>query len=92
MAETHELAVMCDTFHPLKLTKLAKALDDGQYAYSWYTGDGVPASCDADRLARPRTSRALSRGDRGSGVAGTAPRAVLDSSSVRLTSVAAIAS
>ena len=30
----HELAVLCDTFHPLKLTKLAKALDDGQYAYS----------------------------------------------------------
>ena len=23
--ETHELAVMCDTFHPLRLTKLAKA-------------------------------------------------------------------
>jgi homogentisate 1,2-dioxygenase len=34
--ETHELAVMCDTFHPLKLTKLAKDLDDGKYAYSWY--------------------------------------------------------
>jgi homogentisate 1,2-dioxygenase len=26
---------MCDTFHPLRLTKLAKELDDGQYAYSW---------------------------------------------------------
>ncbi|MHB8469455.1 MAG: homogentisate 1,2-dioxygenase [Gaiellaceae bacterium] len=34
--ETHELAVMCDTFNPLKLTKLAKDLDDGRYAYSWY--------------------------------------------------------
>ena len=34
--ETHELAVMCDTFHPLKLTKFAKDLDDGKYAYSWY--------------------------------------------------------
>ena len=29
MTETHELAVMCDTFHPLKLSKLAKELDDG---------------------------------------------------------------
>jgi homogentisate 1,2-dioxygenase len=36
MSETHELAVMCDTFHPLKLTKTAKGLDDGKYAYSWY--------------------------------------------------------
>jgi homogentisate 1,2-dioxygenase len=26
---------MCDTFHPLRLTKLAKELDDGKYAYSW---------------------------------------------------------
>jgi homogentisate 1,2-dioxygenase len=35
LTETHELAVMCDTFHPLRLTKLAKELDDGKYAYSW---------------------------------------------------------
>jgi homogentisate 1,2-dioxygenase len=34
--ETHELAVMCDTFHPLRLTRFAKELDDGKYAYSWY--------------------------------------------------------
>jgi hypothetical protein len=27
---------MCDTFHPLRLTKLAKELDDPAYAYSWY--------------------------------------------------------
>ena len=27
---------MCDTFHPLRLTKLAKDLDDGKYALSWY--------------------------------------------------------
>jgi homogentisate 1,2-dioxygenase len=48
MTETHELAVMCDTFNPLKLSKLAKDLDDGQYAYSWYTEDGVPGTYDAD--------------------------------------------
>src|SRR4026207_728307 len=44
--ETHELAVMCDTFHPLKLTKLAKDLDDGKYAYSWY--ETPDQSADAD--------------------------------------------
>jgi homogentisate 1,2-dioxygenase len=32
---TNELAVMCDTFRPLKLTPLAKRLDDGKYALSW---------------------------------------------------------
>jgi homogentisate 1,2-dioxygenase len=39
--ETAELAVMCDTFHPLRLTTLARELDDGKYALSWYeTGEG----------------------------------------------------
>jgi homogentisate 1,2-dioxygenase len=36
MVETQELAVMCDTFHPLRLTTLARELDDQEYAYSWY--------------------------------------------------------
>ncbi len=45
MTETHELAVMCDTFHPLKLTKLAKDLDDGKYWKSW-SEDPAPASAD----------------------------------------------
>jgi hypothetical protein len=27
--------VMCDTFRPLRLTPLAKQLDDGKYALSW---------------------------------------------------------
>jgi len=35
--ETNELAVMCDTFRPLRLTTLARDLDDPSYAYSWYT-------------------------------------------------------
>jgi hypothetical protein len=26
---------MCDTFHPLRLTALARGLDDGKYMYSW---------------------------------------------------------
>ena len=49
MTETHELAVMCDTFHPLRLTKLAKELDDGKYAYSWYEEPGYAVkAADAD--------------------------------------------
>jgi homogentisate 1,2-dioxygenase len=32
---TGELAVMCDTFRPLRLTPLAAGIDDGQYALSW---------------------------------------------------------
>src|SRR5207253_219098 len=36
MHETTELAVMCDTFFPLKLSTFARDLDDGRYAYSWY--------------------------------------------------------
>ncbi len=36
VTETAELAVMCDTFHPLRLTTFARDLDDGRYAYSWY--------------------------------------------------------
>jgi hypothetical protein len=38
---------MCDTFHPLRLTKLAKKLDDGQYAYSWLE-ERTPAAGSAD--------------------------------------------
>jgi homogentisate 1,2-dioxygenase len=33
---TEELAVMCDTFRPLKLTTLSRDLDDPAYAFSWY--------------------------------------------------------
>jgi homogentisate 1,2-dioxygenase len=32
---TGELAVMCDTFRPLRLTSLSARIDDGQYALSW---------------------------------------------------------
>jgi len=34
---TDELAVMCDTFKPLKLTRLARELDNPAYALSWHT-------------------------------------------------------
>ena len=35
MTETHEYAVMCDTFNPLRLTTLAADTDDGKYMFSW---------------------------------------------------------
>lgn len=34
-AQTDELAVMIDTFHPLQVTQAAAALEDKDYAYSW---------------------------------------------------------
>jgi hypothetical protein len=52
MHETTELAVMCDTFHPLKLSRFAKDLDDGKYAYSWHENApdvaGAEAAVDGD--------------------------------------------
>ena len=59
--ETHELAGMCDTFYPLKLTKFAKKLDGGKYAYSWYENaqDGSAAedaSVDGDASGAGLTS------------------------------------
>jgi homogentisate 1,2-dioxygenase len=41
---TDELAVMCDTFRPLRLTTLARELDDPSYALSWYTPAEVAAT------------------------------------------------
>jgi homogentisate 1,2-dioxygenase len=35
VTRTDELAVMCDTFRPLKLTSLSRELDDPTYAFSW---------------------------------------------------------
>lgn len=37
--ETHELAVMIDTFAPLNLTAAAGEIDDADYPLSWSTGD-----------------------------------------------------
>jgi homogentisate 1,2-dioxygenase len=53
--ETHELAVMCDTFHPLKLSKFAKGLDDGTYWRSWYENTAADAS-DGDASGAGLTS------------------------------------
>jgi homogentisate 1,2-dioxygenase len=40
---TEELAVMCDTFAPLRLTTLARDLDDPGYALSWHTSAATTA-------------------------------------------------
>jgi homogentisate 1,2-dioxygenase len=54
--ETHELAVMCDTFNPLKLSKFAKGLDDGVYWRSWYDGSAADAPDDGDASGAGLTS------------------------------------
>ena len=35
--------MVCDTFNPLRLTTLARDLDDGKYALSWYESDETPS-------------------------------------------------
>lgn len=45
VTETHELAVMCDTFNPLRLSNFANRFDEPGYAYSWYEPEGeIPES------------------------------------------------
>jgi homogentisate 1,2-dioxygenase len=39
-AETQELAVMVDTFHPLQITKQGAALEKPEYMDTWLEGDG----------------------------------------------------
>jgi homogentisate 1,2-dioxygenase len=54
--ETHELAVMCDTFNPLKLTKFAHDLDDGKYWRSWFENAQPDAPVDGDATGAGLTS------------------------------------
>ena len=49
---------MCDTFNPLRLTTLARDLDDGKYALSWYESDET-AVRRRPHLERPLTFAAL---------------------------------
>jgi homogentisate 1,2-dioxygenase len=46
---TEELAVMVDTFHPLKLTRFARELDDPAYAWSWSDPAHAPGEGRTDR-------------------------------------------
>jgi homogentisate 1,2-dioxygenase len=36
ITETHELAVMCDTFRPLRLSTWSKGIDNLDYMFSWF--------------------------------------------------------
>ena len=47
MTETQEYPVMCDTYHPLRQSPIARELNDPSYAYSWFeAGDGRTAHED----------------------------------------------
>ena len=48
MTETTELAVMCDTFRPLKLATLARDLEDPAYPLSWYVEPGKETAATDD--------------------------------------------
>jgi homogentisate 1,2-dioxygenase len=43
---TEELAVMVDTFRPLRITKQAAALDDDRYPYSWLPSADAPGEAE----------------------------------------------
>jgi homogentisate 1,2-dioxygenase len=48
---TEELAVMVDTFHPLRVTREAAELDDDRYPYSWLPATGAVDAEEARDLA-----------------------------------------
>jgi homogentisate 1,2-dioxygenase len=48
---TEELAVMVDTFHPLRITRQAAELDDPAYPFSWLPAEGDAAAEAARDLA-----------------------------------------
>jgi homogentisate 1,2-dioxygenase len=48
---TEELAVMVDTFNPLRVTKAAMDLDDPKYPYSWLPPDDADHAREASELA-----------------------------------------
>ena len=54
--ETHELAVMCDTFNPLKLTRSRRISTTAKYAYSWYENSLDGAAVDGDATGAGLTS------------------------------------
>ena len=52
-ARTEELAVMVDTFHPLRITRQAASAEDDRYPYSWLPPEGE----DAEQAARDLAER-----------------------------------
>ena len=59
MTETHELAVMCDTFHPLRLTKLAQGARRRQVRLLLVRGARLRARGDRHRRGSRRRHLAL---------------------------------
>ena len=62
MTETHELAVMCDTFHPLRLSALAKGLDDPALRVLLVRGAGRGQGSEERRRGSRRSDVALLSG------------------------------
>jgi homogentisate 1,2-dioxygenase len=49
--ETQELAVMCDTFRPLRLSSWARGIDNLDYMFSWYQEPAAPKPEEAPTIA-----------------------------------------
>ncbi len=56
---TEELAVMVDTFNPLKLTRQAVALEDERYPYSWLPPEESAAAAEEARKLAERGPEAF---------------------------------
>ena len=56
---TQELAVMVDTFHPLRLTRQAAELDDDRYPYSWLPPERTEAAAEEARHLAERGPEAF---------------------------------
>jgi homogentisate 1,2-dioxygenase len=56
---TEELAVMVDTFHPLRLTRQAAELEDERYPYSWLPPERTEAAAEEARQLAERGPEAF---------------------------------
>ncbi len=72
---TSVFAVMCDTFHPLKLTSFARDLDDGTYWRSWYANAQDSDAAEGSRRLGCRGSASLPSRPAAPGSAAVLPRA-----------------
>ena len=63
--ETHELAVMCDTFHPLRLTTFARGLDNGTLRHAPGTTPAPARPSEAGVTSHLSRGRARDRDHRG---------------------------
>ena len=57
---TEELAVMVDTFRPLRITRFAREMEDDSYAYSWlqhHRPSAAPAGAGSSGSPPPTTQR-----------------------------------